>query len=695
MILSRKAILFVACLLGMAPAIAWAQDNLAPAVRRIASTALLAAQEYRFGIENGRVIAPAEIEEARMFLREAARMVGNLPDEDARKDRVALEEVIELVERTGSPDTVAARVRVIVAAIAERYGVDIEEIPPTTPVLARGAQVYQGSCASCHGVRGAGNGPAAIGLDPPAADLTDADALRDVSPLDFYRRVTIGVAGTAMPSFETRLSTEDRWAAAVYASLLRLPAPEGKVPVALTAFATTARMSDAELLNALGPAAGLGMVAAVRHVQADQTATRTVAVFDEVRHQLDTAFAFLRRGLTDQGRQQAFDAYLTFERVEREVRVKDPSLAGEVEAAFAGARSAPGALPATAVDKMRKDLFALLERAERAVADHPSALNLFVQSLVLLVREGLEAILVVGALVAFLVKTGAGRRRRDIHIGVGVAIGASLLTAVALETIFLISPAQQEALEGATMVLATAMLFYVSYWLLSKMEVAKWNRFVRSRVQEAVSSGSALALASVAFLAVYREGFETVLFYKALLVSGGAGGWIPVTGGAALGTMVLGVTYFVINRFGVKLPLKPFFAVTSAFLYYMAFVFAGKGVAELQEGGLIGTTVVGGPRLPALGIYPTLESFLAQGLLVVLALVAVLWTFWIEPRRLKVTPVLVPDSADKPPAKSPAASEDKALVQSLDRIETDLAEIRAELDRIRGRARKDAGKPAP
>ena len=133
----------------------------------------------------------------------------------------------------------------------------------------------------------------------------------------------------------------------------------------------------------------------------------------------------------------------------------------------------------------------------------------------------------------FLVKMGASHRKRDIHIGVGAAVGASLLTAVALETIFVLSPAHREALEGATMVVATVVLFYVSYWLLSKMEVVKWNHFVKSKVQDALDSGSALALASAAFLAVYREGFETVLFYKALFVAGTAGGAMPVVAGIA------------------------------------------------------------------------------------------------------------------------------------------------------------------
>ena len=164
------------------------------------------------------------------------------------------------------------------------------------------------------------------------------------------------------------------------------------------------------------------------------------------------------------------------------------------------------------------------------------------------------------------------------------------------------------------MVVATAVLFYVSYWLLSKMEVVKWNHFVKSKVHDAVTSGSSLALASAAFLAVYREGFETVLFYKALIISaGGATGPAPIAGGILLGAVLLVGVYLGINRFGVRLPLKPFFAVTSGFLYYMAFVFAGSGIAELQEGGFVPMTPIhGAPRLPAVGIYPTAETLGAQ-----------------------------------------------------------------------------------
>ncbi|HEX9895539.1 MAG TPA: FTR1 family protein, partial [Gemmatimonadales bacterium] len=614
-------------------------------VRRIASTVQLAAQEYGLGVSNGKVVLAAEVEEARLFLTEAGRSAGMLPDSVRRVAQADIDRILAMVKGVAPAESVTAAAHAFVAGLGNRFQIVLDDIPPQIPALARGASVYQVQCARCHGQLGRGDGPDGAGLDPAPANLTLAAALRDASPLDFYRRVTVGVAGTGMPAYEQALSTDDRWAVALYASTLRLPVAEGKVPAALTPFPTTARLSDGQIMQSLGPDATLGQVAAVRAAQATAVAdaSRAAAVFDSVRRTVANAAGFAARGEHEAARQAAFDAYLVFEQVERDVRAKDPRLAGEAEAAFAALRES-ALTGGPAWESARRSLDAVLERAERVVSDRLSPFNLFLQSLIILLREGLEAILVIGALMAFLVKTGAGQRRRDIHIGVGAAVGASLFTAFVIETVFRLSTARQELLEGITMGAAAVMLFYVSYWLLTKVEVARWNAFVKGKVQDAVSSGSALALATVAFLAVYREGFETVLFYKALMVSGGTGGLVPILTGMGGGAVALAGVYVAVNRFGVRLPLKPFFAVTSAFLYYMAFVFAGQAVAELQESGLVGTTFVsGGPRLPPLGIYPTVESLAAQGALIGLAVLALIWLFGISPvfRKPAAAPAVV------------------------------------------------------
>ncbi len=675
-----------------------AQDSGA-AARRIAASVTLAAQEYAIGVHAGRVTAAAEVEEARLFLVEARRLLPSLPAHVAAAAGPGLQHLLELVDRVAPPDSVAAVANAVTTDLANRMGMVLEQIPAQAPSLARGAELFQRECASCHGPVGHGDGPAAAQLTPAPADLTDYGRLTAVTPLDFYRRITIGVAGTAMPNFEGRLTTEERWAVALYATVLRHSAPAGEVPPALREFATTARLTDSALAALVAPGGSMARpeararVAAIRLFGADQAGgDATGEIFTAVRRQLDSALTLAAQGRAQAAGDAAMDAYLTFEQVERGVRARNAGLTEALESGFAALRTrAAAGANVTEMEALHRRLLGDLENAERVVSDRLSPLNLFTQSFVLLLREGLEAILVVGALIAFLMKTRAGHRRRDIHVGVVAAIGASLLTALLLETLFQVSQASQAVLEGTVMLAATAVLFYVSYWLLSKMEVAKWNRFVRGRVQDAVTSGSALALASVAFLAVYREGFETVLFYKALFLTGG-GSALPVLLGMLLGGVVLGIVYYAINQWGVRIPLKPFFGVTSGFLYYMAFVFAGKGIAELQESGAVATTVVSwAPRLPPLGIYPTLESLALQGVLLLLLLGGLLWTFWVEPRRLKVTSELVPDgdpdsagteSPTVPPP--PSARVEVDLLRSLERMDADLAELRAEVERLRG-----------
>jgi high-affinity iron transporter len=630
----------VALFLGATLLISPQQDTVphdpAPVVRRLAATAQLAAQEYRVGIVDGDVVSPAEIEEARLFLQESRRSATALPA-NLRDDVIAqIDSVILLVDRTAEPDSVDTRVRVLTRTISTELGVILDELPVVAPSVARGAQIYQANCASCHGASGKGDGPAARGLEPQPTNLTDASTLKDQSPLDYYRRITIGVVGTAMPSFELRLPAEDRWAAALYASLLRLPPPSGDVPASLRSFEATGRLSDIALMKALPDtgAAALARVAAIRSAQPDATASATARIFDQVRSQLDSTYALARRGDSSAGT-SAFDAYMTFEQVERGVRSNNAALATQLEGDFAALRAAvaKGANPSE-LDALQRKLTSGLEKAELSVGGNLSSANLFVQSFVIMLREGLEAILIVGALMTFLVKMGASHRKKDIHIGVGAALAASVATAVAVETIFHVTPANQELLEGFTMAVAALVLFYVSYWLLSKMEVVKWNHFVKSKVNDALTSGSSLALASAAFLAVYREGCETVLFYKALFLTGGNSSGMPVATGILAGSAVLVGVYIAISRFGVRLPLKPFFGLTSAFLYYMAFVFAGKGIAELQAGGLLPTNMLQwAPRVPALGIYPTIESVVAQGVLLVLLFGALIWTFLIQPQR--------------------------------------------------------------
>jgi len=539
------------------------------AARRVVAAAALAAKEYAAGVapQGGKIIAAEEVNEAKLFVQQARFDVPSLPVAVRSAADSGLAHLAGLFDQIAPPDSVSRAA----AALIQRIGSD-EPVPSRPPSLARGAVVFRERCAACHGESGRGDGPKAKQLKgPPPPNLADPAVMDGASLLEIYRRVSIGVPGTAMPEFADDLSEEDRWAVAAYVAALQYGG------------------------------------------------SATAATFAAVRRQVDSA-------LTAKSEQMAFGAYLTFEQVETDVRARNAALASEIEATFDELRTHVRRGDPEELNEIRQRLLAGLERAERVIVDRPSAMSLFMSSFILLVREGFEAILIVAALMTFLAKAGASERRREVARGAWFAVLASILTWVLIEVLFQVNPGQRGAIEGFTMLLAAAVLFYVSYWLLSKIEAAKWTAFVKDKMESALSSGSGLALTAVAFLAVYREGFETILFYKALFSSAGNAGTVSVLAGLAAGAVGLVAVYVVINQLGLRVAMKPFFAVTGAMLYFMAFVFAGKGVAELQEGRIVALTVVEGiPRIPVLGIYPTLESLALQGLLLILAVVALVW----------------------------------------------------------------------
>ena len=552
---------------------AQATDSLS-AARRVVAAASLAAMEYGIGVtpEGGRLVAPAEVEEARLFIDQARHDVPFLPAAARGAADSLFGKITAGFDRLAAPVSIRRDADALITAVTRAAGGALEPAPGRPASLARGARVYRTQCAACHGDAGKGDGPKAKKLKgPPPADLTDMAVMGGLTPVDINRKLLIGVAGTGMPAFEETLSEEDRWAVTAFVATLPYGSP-------------------------------------------------TAAAFAGVRRQVDAAIA--RRAP-----REAFDAYLTFEQVETELRAKDPALAARLETDFAALRDEVARADTARLAALKSRIVAGLAEGEHALAERTSPAGLFAESFLLMLREGFEAILILGALLAFLTKAGVPERRRDVIRGALAAVAASLASWGAVEMLFEITPAQREALEGFTMILATLVLFWVSYWLLTKIEVPRWNAYVKDRMKAAIATGSGLALASVAFLAVYREGLETILFYKALFLSAQTGGAPALLGGMAVGAVGLVIVYIAINAFGMRLPTRPFFALTSAMLYYMAFVFAGKGIAELQAAGIVGITPLAwAPRVPQLGVYPTFQTLLVQGLLLLLAAAALIVT---------------------------------------------------------------------
>ncbi|MEW5726502.1 MAG: FTR1 family protein [Pseudomonadota bacterium] len=312
--------------------------------------------------------------------------------------------------------------------------------------------------------------------------------------------------------------------------------------------------------------------------------------------------------------------------MEQAVGAASPSEKTRLEALFGQIIGKAGAgAPRPEVAAPWAELRAGLLTAGQPKEETTGAVGAFVQSFLILLREGFEAMLVVTALVATLRRSGQHAKTRVVWQGTLWALAASLLAAWLLDRVFTVSGQDQEVLEGVVMLTAAAVLFYVSFWLLSKRETATWQAYVKAQVDAAASAGRTWALGLAAFLAVFREGAETVLFYQALAVS--SPGQTPaIAAGFAAAAAALGALYVAMRVLSLRLPLGLFFSGTAALLFVLAVSFAGKGILELQEGRLLSITPVDGlPSLAWLGVFPTVEGLAAQALLVVPMMAAVAW----------------------------------------------------------------------
>lgn len=658
----------------------------APA-QRLSSIVGVAVEEYAKGVdEDGKIISDLEYQEAVDFLGDARAVAARLSGDRAAETRAVLDSLTLAVATRMPPSAVAALHQRFMETLGSAGALEL----PTRPLnIAAGRQIYRRECASCHGDAGLGDGPAGVGLEPPPIAIGSRTEMLDATPALLYRVLAVGIKGTAMAGFADRLSPDERWDVIAYLHTFRATdaerlegeglylqgcaschgargAGDGTVAQALTRFPADVgsflwqvERSDAQIAAAiqdgipgtamppsdLDPAQLAKVVAYVRTLPVLRGEVPALAgadsldppqVAQRVRSLLSRAIAAAQVGRTDDANDLAFDAYIAFEPLETVARAKAPGLVASLESRFAEFKAAVGNGDTRRAERTRDAIEAGLPGVIELSQAPAGRWAAFFQSFLIILREGVEAILVIGAVVAFLIKTGNRERLRGIWIGCALALLASAATAVILQTVLRALPATREIIEGVTMLIAVAVLFSVSYWLISKVEAAKWQQFIREKVEAALSHGGSRALAVVSFLAVYREGAETALFYQALF-NEGTHVVMPIALGIMVGAVALGIIFTLFYRFGVRLPLRPFFAVTSVLLYYLAFVFMGKGIRELQEGNAMPITLIPGfPEIPALGIFPTVETVLSQLVLLVLFAIALLKTFW--PRRAVTLP---------------------------------------------------------
>ena len=367
-----------------------------------------------------------------------------------------------------------------------------------------------------------------------------------------------------------------------------------------------------------------------------------VVELDKSRALIDESLELYERGKVEEAYTAARNAYLDhFEYVEIPLRVRDEALTLELEEDYATLRNLiEDEAPIDEIEKVAGELRHGLDRVERRLSEAGvvAPLLAFTSAFIILFREGFEAVLVVAAVLGYLEASRNTQYKGAVLKGVGLAVVASIAVYF-LATVFLrIAPVQRELLEAGTAILAVVMLFYVSFWLISRLEHRRWMEFVKAKVWAAATTGSALALAGVGFTAVFREGFETVLFYQALLsFAEGLQTWVGL--GTLAASIVLAGIGLLIFKAGRKLPVKAFLGTAVILIMALSVAFIGNAVRALQQAAFLSTTFLEEfPRLPIFladltGWHPTRESLIAQAVLASVYILGAVWTFIVLPRR--------------------------------------------------------------
>lgn len=548
------------------------------------------ARDYAGAVSDGKIISESEYREQLEFVETVNKTQAAYaypPTAAPERVRQVTAEIAELREKIHNKADASE-----VARLATHARTDVIELsgivtqPAQTPDLERGADIYLHRCSSCHGQFGYGDGVTGKTLNPKPINFHDAQIMKEISALQAFHAIRLGVHGTAMVA-QPDLSDQDTWNVAYYA----------------LSFIT----KDA---NKKSPDVSLG-----------DSSLRIARV------KLQEAANSYRLGRLDVAQERALAAYLEgFEPLEPKLRANDPSFVAEIESQMMKVREAIDHHEEIykvdlAIQRATQKLDEVQERLKRS---EMSPWMAFCAAAAILLREGFEAVLVVLAFLGVVRTSGSKRAERWLHGGWMAAVALGVLAWFFSGWLIGISGAQRETMEAVTAFFASAVLLFVGFWLHQKTEIRRWHAFVQDRVKSALEQKSLVGLASISFVAVFRETLEVVLFLRAIWVDCNAAARTGMLAGMLASFLVVLILAWITLRFSRKVPIRQLFATSSLLMAALAVMLLGNGLHSLQEIGKISITAAPISISSAFfGIFPTWETLLPQ--MALLILIFFLW----------------------------------------------------------------------
>ena len=593
------------------------------------------AVDYPGAVADGAVLNAFEYGEMSEFAASVEKRLADLAPSEAQSSLIEeAERLRNAVALKADPSVVSHIARALADDLLRAYPITLA--PSHTPDKKLGARLYEQQCAACHGLTGRGDGLAAQGLEPQPIDFTDRARARERSLFSLYQVIGQGVDGTSMNGFSD-LSSDERWALAFYVGGLSFDSTEARQGAQLWKndpkfqevfpdLEALTRATISSLAETYNDDEATALIAYLRH-NPDALTVSAESILETAKTRLVQSRVAYQAGDAERASDLAISAYLDgFEPIEPAMAVRDADLMRKIETNMVDLRNLIKQEAPLEVVAMRIDqITALLDRAENILAASETSPGAsFIGALTILLREGLEALLIVVAMIAFLRKAKRPEVLPYVHGGWIGALIFGVLTWIAANTIISIGGASRELTEGLGALIAAIVLVSVGIWMHGKSHAGAWQQYIHEKMSKALSRQSAWFMFFLAFLVVYREAFETILFFIALWSQGNHPAMLA---GIGVAIFILGVAAWGLLRFSRRLPIGQFFAYSAILIAVLAVVLTGQGVAALQEAGWFSISPVAGfPRIDLLGIYPTIEGLSAQILVITILIIA----FWMN-----------------------------------------------------------------
>ncbi|HEC72769.1 MAG TPA: c-type cytochrome [Methylophaga aminisulfidivorans] len=587
--------------------------------------------DYSSAVKDGLVISEAEYSEMLEFSALAVEKSHQLDGGEAvLRAAVALEKAIKNKANPDQIEPITVTMRNELMALSPAVSLP-NELLTTKQVQS----LYQQNCAACHGAKGQGDGELAATLEPTPTDFSDKSRAMNRSIVGLYDAITNGIEGTAMVAL-SHLTEQERWSLAFYAGSIAFQTTTNSpatVPVGMT---TQDFISNSP------------NVLLQKFPTTDETNLSKLRANPDVLFSADDPLTMAKQQLSasydsyiakeyKKAQSEAVSAYLDgFELAENALDAYNPELRLSIEKSMMAFRQLAGQ-----VDK-EAELKAMLEQSKTQLSQAQDILStdtlsnstLFSASLIILLREGIEAILVVLALATVLVKTERRDALKYLHFGWTSALVLGVATWWAAQNLVTISGASREIMEGMGALLAAVILFYVGFWMHSKTNASAWQAYIKENIHRHLSTGTLWGIAGLSFIAVYREVFETVLFYQALISQSAPTQLSSISSGFIVAAIALAIIAWVMVKFSLRLPIRTFFSFTTYLMLILSFILMGKAIAALQEADIVNISALPVDlQFTWLGIHPTWEGVIAQ-LLILIVSVIILMGIWPSRRKL-------------------------------------------------------------